>query len=564
MISFQEIAKDFGGQVLFTDVNLQLNAGSRYGIVGANGSGKSTLMRMVSGEESPSSGRVTKPKSARIGMLEQDHFQYENTPIIEVVMQGNPILWKAMQDKEELLAKAHEEFDDARSSRLEDLIMQYDGYELESKAGQILEGLNIPSVLHQEPLSILSGGYKLRVLLGKALAADPEILLLDEPNNHLDILSICWLEEFLRSYKGCALIVSHDHRFLNNFTTHIIDVDYERATLYKGNYTAFVNAKAEERTRREAEIAKRKKEIADLDAFVTRFKAKASKARQANSKAKRMEKIVLEPLPQSSRRYPLFRLKARRPTGREVLSVDGVTKAFDDKIVLFDVSFKVERGEKVGIIGPNGIGKSTLLKILMDQLQADMGSSEWGYEVDCGYFPQDHHELLNKPKQTVKGYLWEAKATESMGFVHGKLAEVLFSRDEIEKKLDVLSGGEAARLLLCRIGVEEPTVLVLDEPTNHLDLEGIESLAKGLQDFEGAVIFVSHDRWFVDAVATRIIEINEDGVVDYPGTYSEYVARNEQANHLDAEAVAELEREKRRERKREKRREKQRDKKRKN
>jgi len=556
MISFQDIGKDFGGQVLFSDVSMQLNAGCRYGIVGANGSGKSTLMRLVSGEESPSDGQVTKPKSARIGLLEQDHFRYDKTPIIEVVMQGNPILWKAMQDKEALLDRAHEEFDDAAYCRLEDLIMRYDGYELESKAGQILEGLNIPSAIHHEPLSVLSGGYKLRALLGKALAADPEILLLDEPNNHLDILSICWLENFLRSYKGCAMIVSHDHRFLNNFASHIIDVDYEKATLYKGNYDSFLKSKAEDRARREAEIAKRKKEIADLDAFVTRFKAKASKARQANSKAKRMEKIILEPLPQSSRRYPHFKFKARRPTGREVLSVDGLTKAYDDKIVLFDVSLKVERGEKVAIIGPNGIGKSTLLKILMGQVEADMGESEWGYEVDCGYFPQDHHELLNKPKQTVKGYLWEARATESMGFVHGKLAEVLFSRDEIEKKLGVLSGGEAARLLLCRIGVEQPTILVLDEPTNHLDLEGIESLAKGLKEFEGAVIFVSHDRWFVDAVATRIIEINEEGVVDYPGTYSEFVARNEEANHLDADAVAELEREKKRERKREKRKEK--------
>jgi len=560
MITFHEISKDFGGQVLFEDVNLQLNPGCRYGIVGANGSGKSTLMRLVSGEETPSAGQVTKPKNARIGLLEQDHYRYDQTPIIEVVMMGNPILWKAMQDKEELLANAHEHFDDDAYCRLEDLIMRYDGYELESKAGQILEGLNIPTVLHYEPLSVLSGGYKLRVLLGKALAADPEILLLDEPNNHLDILSICWLENFLRSYKGCALIVSHDHRFLNNFASHIVDVDYQRATLYRGNYDAFTRGKIEDRERREAEINKRKKEIADLDAFVTRFKAKASKARQANSKMKRMEKIVLEPLPQSSRRYPYFKLKARRPTGRQVLQVRELTKSFDDKIVLFDVSFNIERGEKVAIIGPNGIGKSTLLKILMGQLDADMGDSEWGYEVDCGYFPQDHHELLGDPKQSVKGYLWDARATESMGFVHGKLAEVLFSRDEIEKKIAVLSGGEAARLLLCRIGVEEPTVLVLDEPTNHLDLEGIAALAKGLKEFEGAVLFVSHDRWFVDAVATRIIEISEDGVVDYPGTYSEFVARNEESNHLDTEAVAEIEREKKRELKRQKRREKAKDK----
>ena len=558
MITVSNVAKFYGAQTLFEDVSLQLNAGNRYGIVGANGSGKSTLLRLLTGEESPSEGTVTRVKKARVGVLEQDHFQYEDTPIRDVVMMGNPVLWNAIQEKDELLAHAEEHFDDDRYCELEDIILRYDGYTLESRAAQILEGLNIPTALHGEPLSVLSGGYKLRALLGKALAADPEILLLDEPNNHLDILSIVWLENFLRGFKGCAVVVSHDHRFLDNACSHIIDVDYERATLYPGNYTAFEVLKAAERERKEGEIAKQKREIAELDAFVTRFKAKATKARQANSRAKQMERIVIEPLPPSSRRFPKFKLKQRRPSGREVLKVEDVSKAYDDNIVLFDLSFAVERGDRLAIIGPNGIGKSTLLKIVMDEINADMGTHTWGYETHLGYFPQDHTALLEDPKQDVKSFLWDACPAQSVGFVHGKLAEVLFDRDDIQKKIGVLSGGEAARVLLCRLAVTQPTVLILDEPTNHLDLEAIQALSDGLNAYDGTIIFVSHDRWFVDAVATRILEITPDGVEDFRGTYAEHLARSE-SDHLDAEAVAERAREEKRERKRERKRQKRRE-----
>jgi ATPase subunit of ABC transporter with duplicated ATPase domains len=556
VITATDISMAFGGQLLFEQVNLQLNAGNCYGIVGANGSGKSTLLRIINDLESPTTGSITRQKSARIGVLEQNHFAYEQTPIIEVVMAGNTVLWDAIQEKEKLLENAHEFFDEDRYVILEDIVTRFDGYQIESKAATILEGLNIPTEKHAQPLSTLSGGYKLRVLLGKALASDPDILFLDEPNNHLDILSIAWLEEFLTQFKGLALVVSHDHRFLDGCCSHIIDVDYERAILYRGNYSKFTVAKTEERARKELEIRRREKEIADLDAFVTRFKAKATKARQANSRAKQMEKMIIEPLPPSSRQHPNFVFKQRRPSGREVLSVTDVSKAYGDDVVLLDVGFKVERGDRLAIIGPNGIGKSTLLKIIMEKVSADMGTAEWGYEAAPGYFPQDHHEVLGDPKADITSFLWDALPGEGLGAIYARLASVLFDKEDMGKKLDVLSGGEAARLLLARLGAEAPTVLVLDEPTNHLDLEGIQSLAEGLAVYEGTILFVSHDRWFVEKVATRILEITPEGIEDFPGTYAEYLGRNAGDDHLDLEAVAEDEREKRRERKRQKRRDK--------
>jgi len=550
MITVTDLSKHFGMQTLFEGANLQLDAGYCYGIVGANGAGKSTLLRILTGEETSSGGTVTQQRRARVGTLSQDHFRYEEVPIIDVVMMGNTELWQAMQDKEELLSKAHEHFDDERYSQLEDVILRFDGYSLESRAAQILHGLNIPEEVHRQPLSVLSGGFKLRALLGQTLAAEPDILLLDEPTNHLDILSIQWLEEFLQDFKGCAVVVSHDHRFLDRVCTHILDVDYQRVTSYKGGYTAFLHQKAETRQRMQSEIDKREKEIADHKEFIDRFKAKASKARQANSRAKRVEKIVIDRLPESSRRHPLFRLTARRQSGREVLAVDGLWKAYGDKSVLEEVSFTVERGDRLAIIGPNGIGKSTLLKILMGEVEADSGSFRWGYEADPGYFPQDHKTVLSRPEQTVKSFLWDSRPDAGVGYVHGKLAEVLFDKDDVEKKIGTISGGEATRLLFAHLGVQQPTVLVLDEPTNHLDLEGIESLAAGLAAYDGTLLFVSHDRWFVDQVATRVLEIRPEGIEDYRGTYGEHLARRD-VDHLDADAVIARAREERRNSRRE-------------
>ena len=534
MISVSNLAKSFGPQTLFEGVSFQFNPGNRYGLVGANGSGKSTFLKILSGDELPSDGQLSIPKRLRLGVLRQDHFRYEENRILDVVVMGHEELWNAMQEKDEILARADEDFDGDRYAELEDFILQNDGYVLEAKAGEILEGLGIPTEQHQNPLSTLSGGFKLRVLLAQVLASSPECLLLDEPTNHLDILSIRWLEKFLVDYSGFAVVISHDHRFLDNVCNYIVDVDYETMILYPGNYQAFVKAKVEERDRKEAEIQKREKEIAGQKAFIERFRAKATKARQAQSKLKRVEKIQIDRLPQSSRRYPTFRFKSCRPSGKQVLEVRGVSKAFGEKRVLEDVSLTVERGDRLAILGPNGIGKSTLLKILVDGLPADAGKVEWGYETHPGYFAQDHEDLFKGRKESVESWLWDFCPGEPIGFVRGKLGMVLFSSDEVEKKVGSLSGGEGARLVFARLGVIEPNVLLLDEPTNHLDLEAIEALVKGLREYDGTLIFVSHDRWFVSQLANRIVEISPQGINDYRGTYEEYVERCGD-DHLDVE-----------------------------
>ncbi len=538
MIAVSGLAKAYGPQTLFSNVSFQLNPGNRYGLVGANGSGKSTLLRLLAGDELPSDGTVAIPKRLRVGVLQQDHFRYEKVPILDVVLMGNHELWQAMAEKEKILANAEHEFDGDRYAELEEIVMRHDGYTVEAQAAEILEGLGIAAEVHRQPLSTLSGGFKLRVLLAQVLAAGPEVLLLDEPTNHLDILSIRWLEKFLQGYAGTAVIISHDHRFLDNVSTHILDVDYETVTLYTGGYTAFVEAKQAERERKEKEAAKREKEIAHHKAFVDRFRAKATKARQAQSKLRLIEKreAEMEPLPQSSRRYPTFRFKQRRPSGKEVLRLEGVSKAYGDNRVLSDVSLTVRRGERLAILGPNGIGKSTLLKIATGAVEADAGEIEWGYETHPGYFAQDHREQLTSAEQTIEGYLWDACPGDNVGVIRARLGQVLFSKDEVQKKLGSLSGGEAARLVFARLAVDEPNVLVLDEPTNHLDLEAIEALVEGLQRFEGTLILVSHDRWFVGELANRIVEISGDGLRSYDGSYEEYVAYCGD-DHLDAEAV---------------------------
>ena len=537
MISVTNLAKAWGGDTLFEGVSLQLNAGSRYGLVGANGSGKSTFLKILAGEELASDGQINIPKRARLGVLRQDHFQYETTPILEVAMMGRHDVWEALAERERLLSHSDdEEFDTDRYADVEDFILRNDGYALEARAGEILEGLGIPTKVHREPMRVLSGGFKLRVLLAQCLAADPDVLLLDEPTNHLDILTIRWLEKFLVAFPGCAIIISHDHRFLDNVVTHILDVDYETILLYHGNYTDFVDSKAEERDRKETEIEKREAEIAHHKEFIDRFKAKASKARQAKSKMKLMERIVIEKLPQTSRRYPTFKFFQRRSSGRQVLEMKGISKAYGSNVVLNDVSLTVQRGERLAILGPNGIGKSTLLKIAMGVVRPDSGTSEWGYETWPGYFAQDHREAVESSEQTVEAWFWELVPGENISFVRGKLAEVLFQKDDVEKPLRALSGGEAARLVFAKLSVTRPNVLILDEPTNHLDLEAIEALVEGLEAYDGTLIFVSHDRWFVSRLANRILEISPAGIRDFVGSYDEYVARCGD-DHLDAEAV---------------------------
>jgi ATPase subunit of ABC transporter with duplicated ATPase domains len=538
MISISNLEKSYGDRTLFSGATFQLNAGSRYGLVGANGSGKTTFLDIVSGQLEASEGTVSIPKRLRLGVLRQDQFLYEDEEILAVAMMGNPELWEAMVEKEELLAKAEQYFDADRFSELEETVQRHDGYTAEARATKILEGLGLPGHVHRDPLSTLSGGFKLRVLLAQVLAGTPDVLLLDEPTNHLDILSIRWLEMFLRDFSGPVVVISHDHRFLDNVTTHILDVDYESVLLYHGNYTTFLQAKQAERERREKGIAAREREIAHHQKFVDRFRAKASKARQAQSKVRMIEKKAegLIKLAPSSRRYPTFRFEQVRDSGRDVLKIKGVKKAFGDNHVLHGVDLLVQRGERLAIMGPNGIGKSTLLKIVMGELDADEGEVEWGYETHPGYFPQDHRDRFDPPHNTAEGWVWDACSDKDIGYVRARMALMLFSGDDSKKRLSALSGGEASRLVFTRLAMARPNVLVLDEPTNHLDLESIEALIEGLRAFPGTLILVSHDRWFVSRLATRIVEIKPEEILDYHGTYEEYVHFCGD-DHLDADRV---------------------------
>ncbi|HIF38743.1 MAG TPA: ATP-binding cassette domain-containing protein [Gemmatimonadetes bacterium] len=538
MISISNITKIYGNRTLFANVSSQINLGDRCGLVGANGSGKTTLLSILGGDIEPSAGSVTVPKRLRMGMLRQDQYLYEDRKIISVAMMGHSELWEAMEAKEILLANAEEEFDADRFSDLEETIQLNDGYTAEARATKILEGLGLPVDVHQETLSTLSGGFKLRVLLAQVLASSPDVLLLDEPTNHLDILSIRWLETFLRDFVGAVVVISHDHRFLDNVSNKILDVDYETVLMYTGNYSQFLKAKVSERERREKEISSRKREISEHQKFVDRFRAKASKARQAQSKIRMIEKKAdaLVTLPPSSRKYPTFRFEQQRASGRDVLKVKGVKKAYGDKQVLNGVDMLVERGDRLAIMGPNGIGKSTLLKIIMGELQANEGEIEWGYETHLGYFPQDNKDHFKLSKETAEGWIWGFCPEKDIGYVRSRMALMLFTGDESKKRLSALSGGEAARLVFSRLSMLNPNVLVLDEPTNHLDLESIEALVKGLKKYDGTLVFVSHDRWFVGQLANRILEIKPEDILDYKGTYEEYVHFCGD-DHLDVDRV---------------------------
>jgi ATPase subunit of ABC transporter with duplicated ATPase domains len=536
MIDTTQLAKEYGARVLFEDVTLQLNAGSRYGLVGANGSGKTTFLRLLAGDEEPSHGSFTLAKRARLGVLRQDRFLDDGEIIVDLAMHGDAVVWNALAEQKRI---AHEEHPDpGRISELEDIISAHNGYTLKARATEVLVGLGIPMAVHDAPLATLSGGFKLRVLLAQVLLGGADILLLDEPTNHLDILTIRWLEKFLASYTGCAVIISHDQRFLDNVTSHTLDVDYRTITLYTGSYSTFVTDKAAIRARKEATIGRAEDEIARKRAWVERFGAKNTKATQAQSRLKQIDRIEVETLVESSRRAPVLRFEQERPSGKDVLDIEGLSKAYGDKSVLSDVSLVVRRGERIGIIGPNGLGKSTLLKILVHRLAPDSGQARWGHEVRFGYFPQDHREVLDDVEATPLGLLEQACPGANPTFVRSQLGRVLFSGDNVLKRVGLLSGGEAARLIFALLVVRRPNVILLDEPTNHLDLEAIGALIEGLQSYPGTVLFVSHDRWFVSQLATRIVEITPNGPRDFPGSYAEYLARCGD-DHLDADAVVE-------------------------
>ncbi len=535
MIQVSQLAMRFGKKILFENVSFQLNSGNRYGVAGANGSGKSTLLKIFSGEVAPEEGEVSLPSQTKLGFLKQNHFEFEKVHILDTVIMGKPVLWEALQEKENLLSlKNINEKEGNRLAELEMVIAHEGGYEAESIVSVILNGLGIETALHSDPMSTLSGGYKLRVLLAQVLYSQPDLLLLDEPNNHLDILSIAWLENYLMEYEGTVVVVSHDHYFLNKVATHILDIDYETIKVYKGDYHQFQKIKDLERDQKEQGIVRQEKKKEELQRFYERFRGQATKARQAMSRKKQLDKMEDITIKRSSRIAPRFEFSQKRPSGKQVLLITELCKKFEDNQVLNQVTFSVARGERIAVIGPNGIGKSTLLKILTERLSRDKGTVEWGHEVSLGYFAQNHKDLI--PNGTTP-YEWlcDFAKGESVGVIRGILGRMLFSGDdEVHKKTENLSGGEGARLSFSRFILEKPNVLILDEPTNHLDLESVETLIQALALFPGTIIFVSHDRHFVGNTATAVLELTPKGYDFYRGTYSEFLDHKGQ-DHLDRE-----------------------------
>ncbi len=525
MITLNDLSLHYGSKLLFEGVNLLLNPGNRYALVGANGTGKSTLLRLMMAEETPSLGEIMLPKNAVVGWVKQDHFRYESQRVLDVVIQGKAPLWQAFQEKEQLLEGEWTDKAANRLTQLEETIAHYDGYMAESLAHTLLKGLGIPSENHEKPLGLLSGGYKIRVLLAQALFEEPDILLLDEPTNHLDIMTIIWLEQYLiNEFKGLLVFVSHDVKFLNSVATHILDIDYGEVREYPGNYDKFLLKKKEMMTQKLAEKKNIEDKIARMQSFVDKFKAKASKATQARSKMKMIDKIELPDIKNSSRISPQLQFVSKRPSGKKVVKVSHISKSFGEKQVLHNVKLEINRGEKVAIIGHNGIGKSTLLKIMLGLLKQDAGDVELGYETHIAYFAQDHHEAL-KEDISVFDWLCQQDHGETSVKVRHILGQVLFTKDEVEKSILNISGGEAARLLLANMMLSLPNVIIMDEPTNHLDVESLDTLAKALRTFDGTLILVSHDRHFVSKVATRIIALTEAGMKDFHGSYAEYLKR---------------------------------------
>jgi len=544
MISIVDLAMQYGKKTLFEKSSLTFDPHKKYGLVGANGAGKSTLLRLITGAEKPTTGSISVPRSLKLGVLNQDHFQFENQKVIEVVLLGRKRLCEALKEKEKIIYS--DNFDEEKGNRLgklEEIIAEEDGYTAESFAEEILSGLGIEKDFFRGPMSALSGGFKLRVLLAQLLFQKPDILLLDEPTNHLDIFSIRWLEKYLCSnFKGTIIFISHDRNFLNVVANHILDIDYEELRLYPGNYEQFLEAKNIAEDQKIKEIKNYDRKSAELKAFVERFRAKATKARQAQSRVKQLEKMDVPQVKRSSRISPNLYFEQTRPTGKTVITIKNLCKKFSDNNVLKNISFEIRKGEKVAIIGPNGVGKSTLLKIILGKLSADLGTFDWGYEVHTSYFSQDHHEEL-KGKISAYDWLHGVAPHENIAKIRGLLGKVLLKGDEANKQLSALSGGESARLIFARIMLEKNNVLILDEPTNHMDLEGVEALSDALKKFEGTVLLVSHYRHLVSSVATKIIELTSSGARVYPGSYEDYLVKYGD-DYLSTESPTSLKRQK--------------------
>ncbi|MBF8780412.1 ABC-F family ATPase [Pseudomonas fulva] len=521
MISTANITMQFGAKPLFENVSVKFNNGNRYGLIGANGCGKSTFMKILGGDLEPSAGQVMLEPNTRLGKLRQDQFAYEEFSVIDTVIMGHEQLWKVKAERDRIYSLPEMTEEDGMAvAELETDFAEMDGYTAESRAGELLLGLGIPLEQHFGPMSEVAPGWKLRVLLAQALFSDPDVLLLDEPTNHLDINTIRWLENVLTARNSTMIIISHDRHFLNSVCTHMADLDYGELRLFPGNYDEYMTAATQAREQLLADNAKKKAQIAELQTFVSRFSANASKAKQATSRAKQIDKIQLAEVKPSSRVSPFIRFEQTKKLHRQAVTVEKMAKAFDDKVLFKDLGFTVEAGERVAIIGPNGIGKTTLLRTLVGELAPDQGAVKWTDSAEVGYYAQDHaHDF----EDDVSLFDWMGQWTQGEQLIRGTLGRMLFSNDEILKSVKVISGGEQGRMLFGKLILQKPNVLVMDEPTNHLDMESIEALNLALENYPGTLIFVSHDREFVSSLATRIIELSPSGVVDFSGTYDDYL-----------------------------------------
>ncbi|MGL4826108.1 MAG: ABC-F family ATPase [Vibrionaceae bacterium] len=524
MISTANITQQFGAKPLFENISVKFGEGNRYGLIGANGCGKSTFMKILSGDLSPTHGNVSVEPNMRVAKLNQDQFAYETFSVIDTVIMGHKQLWQIKQERDRIYALEHmSEEDGMRVADLEVQFAELDGYMAEAKAGDLLLSVGIPVAQHFGPMSEVAPGWKLRVLLAQVLFADPDIMLLDEPTNNLDINTIRWLEETLNAKNCTMIIISHDRHFLNSVCTHMADLDYGELRVYPGNYDEYMTAASQARERLLTDNAKKKAQIAELQTFVARFSANASKAKQATSRARQIDKIKLDEVKASSRQNPFIRFEQSKVLYRNALEVENLSQGFERTLFeKFSAIFEV--GERVAIIGENGVGKTTLLNTLAGVLEPKTGLYKWSENSNIGYYAQDHSDEFANDLNLLDWMGQWRQENDDEQTVRSFLGRMLFSQDDIRKSVQVLSGGEQGRMLLGKIMMHKPNILLMDEPTNHMDMEAIEALNTALEKYQGTLFFVSHDRVFVDSLATRILEISAGQVTDFKGTYSEFLA----------------------------------------
>ena len=524
MISTANLTIQFGAKPLFENVSVKFSDENRYGLIGANGCGKSTFMKILGGDLAATSGTVTISTGERVGQLKQDQFAYEQYTVIDTVVMGHDELWKVKEERDKIYANP--DMSEADGMRVADLEVQYgemDGYTAESRAGELLIGVGIPVEQHFGLMSAIAPGFKLRVLLSQVLFSDPDIMLLDEPTNNLDINTIRWLEDVINERNCTMIIISHDRHFLNSVCTHMADLDFGAINIYPGNYDEYMLAATQARERQLQSNEKKKVEINDLQKFVERFSANASKAKQATSRRKRLEKIQLDDIKVSSRKNPFIRFEQDKKLYRNAFEIENLSNGYDD-LLFKDLNLLVEVGERIAIIGANGIGKTTLLRTMIHDLEPKLGRVKFSENAENGYYPQEHVDEF-AADMTLFDWMdqWGQKSDDDQ-VIRGILGRLLFSRDDSAKSVKVLSGGEMGRMVYGKLMLEKPNILFMDEPTNHMDMESIESLNMALESYPGTLVFVSHDREFVSSLATRILEIKAEGIVDFKGTYDEYLA----------------------------------------